>query len=61
LPLTKTVRQGDYVVKLAIETYRFSTQELITWLKENNPHIEDIDRIRVGDVLLFPPLDVTLE
>jgi general secretion pathway protein A len=61
LPLTKTVRQGDYVVKLAIETYRFSTQELITWLKENNPHIEDINRIRVGDVLLFPPLDVTLE
>ena len=60
-PLTKTVRQGDYVVRLAIETYRFSDQELLAWLQENNPHIEDINRIRIGDVLLFPPLDVTLE
>ena len=61
LPLIKTVQQGDYVVKLAIEIYGFSHYELIAWLKENNPHIEDINRIRIGDVILFPPLDVTLE
>jgi general secretion pathway protein A len=52
----KTVREGDSLSKLIIETYGFANETVIDWVKKHNPHIQDVNRIFVGEKVSLPPL-----
>lgn len=54
VPVLKTVRKGDTLSKLAYDVYGFSSRELLQQVKDNNSIIYDINRIQVGDRILFP-------
>ncbi|RMF86690.1 MAG: hypothetical protein D6736_14515, partial [Nitrospinota bacterium] len=55
-PVTRVVQEGDYLSKLAVEVYGFVNDALIAWIIEQNPQIEDANRILVGEKILFPAL-----
>jgi general secretion pathway protein A len=61
LPITRTVRKGEYVSRMAIEVYGFSNQEVLDALRRHNPQIADINRVVEGDKILFPALYLARE
>jgi hypothetical protein len=61
LPITKTMKEGDYVSKYAIEIYGYSNNTLIAWIHKHNQHIKDIARVKVGETIVFPALDTRLQ
>jgi hypothetical protein len=58
-PIIQTIRKGDYVSKLAEKIYGFTNGDVIKILKEHNPQIEDMNKVEVGDIILFPELHVS--
>ncbi len=54
-PEEVVVRQGDSLAKLAMDIYGRADEEILELLKESNPEIQDINSIRVGQRILFPP------
>jgi len=55
-PVTRVLKEGDYLTKLCVEIYGFTNDRLVEWMKEQNPHIKDVDVIDVGEKLFFPKL-----
>ncbi len=55
-PIIKTVHKGDYVSVLASEIYGFSNSRVIKILTEHNPQIKDLNKVKVGDRIIFPDL-----
>jgi general secretion pathway protein A len=55
-PVIKTARKGDFVSILAIEVYGFSNSAVIKIVKQHNPQIKNLNRISIGDKILFPDL-----
>jgi nucleoid-associated protein YgaU len=55
-PITRTIKAGDSVAKYAREIYGSATPAIITRIKKYNPHIKNMARIQIGDVLVFPAL-----
>lgn len=53
---TRVVRQGDFLSRLCVEVYGFSSGELLEMVREANPQIADPNRIMVGDIIRFPDL-----
>lgn len=51
----KTVAKGDTLSQMAQGVYGASTDELLKIVKRHNPRIKNIDRIGVGDEIVFPP------
>jgi hypothetical protein len=60
-PITKSMQEGDYVSKYAIEIYGYSNATLIAWIHKHNPHIKDIARVKVRETVVFPALDTSLQ
>jgi general secretion pathway protein A len=60
-PVTRTMREGDYVSKYAIEIYGFSNSHILALIQKHNPHIKDIERVKVGEAIVFPALDTPLQ
>lgn len=60
-PVVRTIKKGDYISKLVVEIYGFTNNELLELVKEHNPQIDNIDKIEVGDQVLFPDLHVSSE
>jgi hypothetical protein len=56
-PIKKTMKEGDYVSKYAIELYGYSNNTLIAWIHKHNQHIKDMARVKVGETIIFPALD----
>ena len=56
-PVMKTMKEGDYVSKYAIEIYGYSNHILIAWIHKHNQHIKDMARVKVGETIVFPALD----
>jgi len=50
------VRVGDTLAKLAMEHYGRADGEILGRIKEQNPHIRNINMIDVGQTISFPPL-----
>ncbi len=61
LPFVASMGKGDYVSKLAVEIYGFSNRDILQWIMAHNPHIKDINRVEVGEKILFPTLSSTIE
>jgi general secretion pathway protein A len=54
VPVTRVVKSGDKLAKLVEEVYGESDQRLIALVKQHNSGIRSIDRIVVGDKIVFP-------
>jgi len=53
---TITIARGDTISHIAIKMYGSSNLLAFDLIRELNPHIKDLDRIVVGDKILFPAL-----
>jgi general secretion pathway protein A len=53
---TITIAPGDTISRIAIKMYGGNNLLAFDLIKELNPHIEDLDRIAVGEKILFPAL-----
>jgi phage tail protein X len=53
-----TVKEGDSLTKLAESIYGRRDKSVVNLLKENNPGINNINIINVGQKIYFPPLPV---
>jgi type II secretory pathway predicted ATPase ExeA/phage tail protein X len=51
------VRQGDTLVQLAADFYGRADSVILDLIQKYNPDVADLNRIRVGQELVFPPLD----
>jgi len=58
VPTGKTIvaKEGDTVTGMAVAIYGFVNDDLVERIKKNNPDIADINRISVGQKIVFPPL-----
>ncbi|MBW1997915.1 MAG: AAA family ATPase [Deltaproteobacteria bacterium] len=50
------VKEGDTLLELAAQIYGRADEEILGLLKQHNPHIDDLDLIKVGEKVIFPPL-----
>ncbi len=53
-PVIKKVRKGDNLYRLTLNVYGSRNQELLEFVKKNNPTIKDNYEIRVGEKIIFP-------
>jgi general secretion pathway protein A len=57
-PVTSIVKIGDSLFRLTLEIYGFTNEGLIYWVRQHNPFITDVNRIRTGQKIVFPePLE----
>lgn len=56
-PVVKTVRQGDTLSGLVMEVYGYNSKELILFVKKNNSSINNVNRIMIGQQVVFPARD----
>jgi general secretion pathway protein A len=54
---TAIVKEGDTLAELATSMYGRVNGDILRLIQRNNPGVQDIDRIRVGQRIVFPPLD----
>jgi len=52
--IRKDVRKGDQLLRILVDVYGFHHPDLIAEVLSLNPHIEDMNIIRAGDVLVLP-------
>jgi hypothetical protein len=60
-PVTIVLKKGDSVAKYAIEIYGYSNNEILELIKKNNPHIKDIERVKVGEKIILPDISMLLQ
>jgi general secretion pathway protein A len=53
-PRVVLLQKGDSISKMALEMYGFINPALMERIRHHNPHIENIDRVAVGEEILFP-------
>jgi len=49
-----TVKPGDTLLGLAMDVYGLADKKTIEWIKKENPGIRDVNRIEVGQKIVFP-------
>jgi general secretion pathway protein A len=52
--VTRTVKKGDSLYKLTRIVYGYADDQLVAWVKQNNPWIKDINNLSVGEEIIFP-------
>jgi general secretion pathway protein A len=50
----RVVKEGDNFFRMVLEVYGFSNQALWDFIRKHNPGIKDVDRIEVGEKIIFP-------
>ncbi|MBN2034877.1 MAG: AAA family ATPase [Deltaproteobacteria bacterium] len=56
-----TVKRGDTVTHLALNIYGYVDDALIEMIQRHNSHIRDINRISVGQKIMFPSISSTYQ
>jgi type II secretory pathway predicted ATPase ExeA len=59
-PVKKIVKSGDCFSKLCAEVYGSgmgNDKQLANWLKEHNPHIRNLNKLSIGQEIVFPELE----
>lgn len=57
---TLTVKEGQTLAELAMTVYGYANNDVLNFIKEKNPEIENINIIEAGQVIKFPlPDDLT--
>jgi len=52
----RIIKKGDQIAQVAREVYGVSNPAVFAWIKQNNPHLQNVNRLKVGMQLTFPPL-----
>jgi general secretion pathway protein A len=52
----RIIQKGDQMAQVAREVYGVSNPAVFAWIKQNNPHLQNVNRLKVGMQLTFPPL-----
>lgn len=52
----RIIQKGDRIAEVAREVYGVSNPAVFAWIKQNNPHLQNVNRLKVGMQLTFPPL-----
>lgn len=52
----RSLQPGNTLSGMALEMYGSHSMLGLDLIKEFNPHLEDLDRIRAGEAIVFPPL-----
>ena len=53
---TIIVKEGDTLTELVLNVYGRADEKVLQLIKKHNPELEDINRLDVGQKLVFPPL-----
>ncbi len=56
-PVTRVVKPGDRLADLVEEVYGVRDKRLMQWVQRHNPLLKDGNLIRIGERLVFPPVD----
>jgi len=54
--VVRIIQKGDQISKVAQEVYGISNPTVFAWIKQNNPQLQNVNRLDVGMQLTFPPL-----
>jgi general secretion pathway protein A len=60
-PLVKVMQKGDYISRLAVEIYGSVNEAILEMIRKHNPQIKDLNKVEVGEKVLFPKLHVASE
>jgi nucleoid-associated protein YgaU len=60
-PFLVTVKKGDSIFKMALEIYGTSNETILELIKKHNPQVKDLNRISVGEQIVFPKFPATPE
>lgn len=52
----RSIQPGNTLSSMALEMYGTHSMLALDLIKEFNPHLEDLDHIRAGETVVFPPL-----
>ena len=55
----RVAKWGDNLTRLTTQVYGFTSPDLIEWVKDSNPSIENVDRVLAGATIVFPELGST--
>jgi general secretion pathway protein A len=55
-PTVRTVKKGDNLFKLTRKVYGHVDDQLVEWVKQNNPWIKNADHLQIGEEIIFPEL-----
>ncbi|MDY0044509.1 MAG: AAA family ATPase [Syntrophales bacterium] len=58
-PVMRIVQEGDYLFKLAEEIYGAVTADILEAVRVNNPGIDDVNLIFIGEMIVFPYIEVS--
>ncbi len=61
LPMKAVVKKDDTLFRMTIRAYGFSNDQVMEFVKQNNPSIKDVTKIEEGAMIVFPPLDESLK
>jgi len=53
-PVIRTVKKGDSLFGLTKKIYGYTDAKLVEGVKQNNPRIKDINKILIGEEIIFP-------
>jgi hypothetical protein len=53
---TIVVKEGDTLTAMALSVYGQADENIINLVKRHNPQLEDINLLKVGEKIVFPPL-----
>lgn len=53
----RVAQKGDTVSKLFFEKYGFYNTRGLEWIKSHNPHIANIDNIKIDEIIYFPAIE----
>lgn len=52
--VSRLVKKGDTLARLTLDTYGYADKTVLEFVHKNNPGIRDINRIEVGEKIIFP-------
>lgn len=52
----RIIQKGDQLAQVAREVYGVSNPAVFAWIKQNNPHLQNVNRLKVGMQLTFPQI-----
>jgi general secretion pathway protein A len=53
----RIIKSGDRLLDLIEDVYGMRDPRLVHWVKQYNPQIKNVDILRVGQSIIFPPLE----
>jgi len=53
-PVKRVVKEGDTLFRMTMSIYRTVDERILQRVMEENPHLKDAGKIKVGQEIIFP-------